>query len=263
MAAAPPKRAAAPMAPVLMGMAGFDLEEVVAVEAAGTVEVGVDMPLVKGMPAVPVLAPLYAGDVVVAPACGVPVWLALRTLLIRPGQYQDARCAAISCHLGLEANSLVDDVDDAVAHENVGDRDLGAVDVDGAVDDGDVNVLARKCAHGTVHQAAAVAEAADDVVLEPLGDLLHGEVGEDAPDGVEGVVARGKDGQIAGGVERLVEAGEPDGTGGSGEVRGNKRRGDVCGYSEDRVDDMDCATSEVDVLCARGVRKMEFVRISP
>lgn len=63
-------------------MAGLDL--VVVEVAAGATEVGAVMPLVKGMPAVPVLAPEYAGVVVEALTCGLlPVALGLRTLQVR------------------------------------------------------------------------------------------------------------------------------------------------------------------------------------
>ena len=79
--AAPPKRAAAPIAPVLMGAAAPRLGEVAPPVAAGAVEVGVGIPDVYGMPAVPVLAPLKAGGLLEAEGSGLAVvFIGLRTL---------------------------------------------------------------------------------------------------------------------------------------------------------------------------------------
>lgn len=79
--AAPPKRAATPTAPVLIGTPGLLVDEALPPEvAAGKVVVGVVMPLVNGIP-VPVEPPLKAGGTVVAVGLGVSVVLAeLRTL---------------------------------------------------------------------------------------------------------------------------------------------------------------------------------------
>jgi hypothetical protein len=75
--AAPPNRAAAPTAAVFTGIARPDELLVpslpaVADVAAGKVVVGVETPLVKGMPVVPLLALVKAGVALVSDGFGVP-----------------------------------------------------------------------------------------------------------------------------------------------------------------------------------------------
>ena len=55
----------------------------------------------------------------------------------------------------------VDDVDDTVGDKDIGCDDLGAVDEDGAVDDGDGHFGAlHGCDHGVVCEAGAVGHGA-------------------------------------------------------------------------------------------------------
>lgn len=104
--------------------------------ASGAVEVGPVMPLVKGLlPSVAVPAPVYAGARVEAVVSGsTEVLLGFKTLRI----VSEIDTRQLHLH-----DLLVDDVNDAVGNKDVGDENLGLVDVDGLVDhtDGDVSAI--------------------------------------------------------------------------------------------------------------------------
>lgn len=86
----------------------------------------------------------------------------------------------------------------AVGDENVGNDDLGRVDEDTFVVDGNLYRASLESGNRlAVAQSAAVADGAiDDVVLQNGSELLGGKSGDQVRNAGEGTVLRGEDGDI-------------------------------------------------------------------
>lgn len=93
---------------------------------------------------------------------------------------------------------LVDDVSNTVGNENVRDDNLGRVEEDVAVADGDLDRAALEGGDGlSILEGAAIAHSAvNDVVLQDGGELLSGQRSDQVGNGGESTVLRGKDGDV-------------------------------------------------------------------
>ena len=163
-------------------------------------------------------------------------------------------------------------MDDTVGDENVGNEDLGAVDEDGAVGEGDGDVISLQgFGGGAVHEHGAVKDGAFDdwsgdvsivawraecgqgcekltVVAENGGELIDAEVADGGTDVLEGHIVGHEDGEVGSGVDGRDEFGLGQSTGGGTEAGCDGGGGDVLRNGEDGVDDVDNAAGEVGVL---------------
>ena len=139
-------------------------------------------------------------------------------------------------------------MNNAVGDEDIGKDDLGVVNIDVAVADGDLDALAVEGLDGSLLELAAVGNGAgDDVVLEDALEVLLADVVEGAELG-EGFVVGGEDSDALGLEEGVDELGRGGGAGESGKVGGGGGVDDVAGDGQDGVDDVDDTTLELDVL---------------
>jgi hypothetical protein len=140
-------------------------------------------------------------------------------------------------------------MDDTIADQQVWDGDAGSVDVDGAVNDADVQLSAILCSQGCVLERCAVRNAVfNDMVAKRVGEVLGGQVGEDTANSIESVVVGGEDGDIPQRSDRFRKVGTFNGTGSSGEVGVRQGVGHVHGDGKDSVNDVDDTAREVKVL---------------
>jgi hypothetical protein len=151
----------------------------------------------------------------------------------------------------------IDNVDDTVGDENIRDDDLGLVDVDSAVVNGNVKLLAIGSSESTVLESAAVAKSVVyDVVREDISEITLAGVGEDGTDVGKGTVVGNKDGDVPLTAEVGQNLGFCEGTSSGGKVGGDGSIGDVLGDAENAVDDVNDTTGEVEVLKSVSKRSM-------
>ncbi|KAI6776407.1 hypothetical protein HG530_000352 [Fusarium avenaceum] len=149
----------------------------------------------------------------------------------------------------MDVDLRINDVDNTVGDENVGDDDLSLVDVDSAVVNLDVNLLTSSSGKSAVLEVGAVANSVvDNMVLEDAHEIRLAGVGEDGANVGKSAVAGRKDGDVlgAGEVGNQLSLGESTSSG--GEVASNGSVGEVLGDGENTVDDVDDTTSEVEIL---------------
>lgn len=146
-------------------------------------------------------------------------------------------------------NLLVNHVDNTVGDKDVRGDDLGRVDKNVAINETDVEGRAVKSSQGGVGQTAAVAEnTINNVVLEDASEGLGRDVASDAADGGKGRVAGGKHGDVLEPSQSTAKVGFGDGADEGSQVGSGGGLGDAQWHGEDLVDDVDGATSEVEVL---------------
>lgn len=149
----------------------------------------------------------------------------------------------------MDVDLRINDVDDTVGDEHVGDDDLGLVDVDSAVVNLDVNLLTSSSGESAVLEVGAVANSVvDNMVPEDVHEIRLAGVGEDGANVGKGAVAGRKDGDVPGAGEVGDQLGLGESTSNGGEVGSNGSVGKVLGDSKNTVDDVDDTTSEVEIL---------------
>lgn len=194
--AAPPKRAAAPIAAVCLGTPAVAAVPLAAVPVAVALRVAVAAAAeVKGT-AVPLEAPEKPGEPAVP--VGVAVLLpGFKTLLKRIALVLNVDSKRTSSWQRYN-NLLVNNVGHTVGNENVRDNDLGRVKEDVAVANGNLDRASLEGGNGlSILQGATVADSTvNDVVLQDRGELLSGQGGNQVVNGGESAVLRGKDGNI-------------------------------------------------------------------
>jgi hypothetical protein len=149
----------------------------------------------------------------------------------------------------MDVDLPVNDMDNTVGDEHVGDNDLGLVDVDSAVVNLDVDLLASSSVERTVLKVGAVGNSVvDNMVLEDVHEIRLAHVGENGANIGKGAVAGRKDGNVPGAGEVGDQVGLGESTSNGGEVGSNGSVGEVLGDGENTVDDVDDTTSEVEIL---------------
>lgn len=144
-----------------------------------------------------------------------------------------------------------------VGDEDIRNNDLGLVDIDSSVVDGNVEILTIGSSEGTVLECAAVAKSVvDDVVLENILEISLAGVGKDGANVGKGTVAGNKDGDVP----LTSEVGQKlrfcEGTSSGGKVGSNGSIGDVLGDGKNAVDDVNDTAGEVEVLESQSVGSM-------
>lgn len=149
----------------------------------------------------------------------------------------------------MDGDLPVDNVDDAIGNQNVGNDNLGAVDEDVAVVNRDVDLLAGNGLNLAALEATAVSDGPlDNVVLQDAGQVLGTELSDDRGDGGKGVVVGSKDGDVLKAVEGGAKVRLGHGADKGGEAALDCRLGGALGDLEDGVDDVDHTAFEFDVL---------------
>lgn len=153
---------------------------------------------------------------------------------------------------GIGAENVVDDVKDAVGEKDILLQDTGRVDEDRvgreAERDGPAIPGRQRC---PVEEAVTVLDtmgAVDDVVVQQVRELLHGQAGEGGATALKGIVVRREDGDVCMRVDVRLQRGIRDRAPHCGEV---ERRACTCeahGRDEERVDRVYDAAIELDVL---------------
>lgn len=145
---------------------------------------------------------------------------------------------------------LVDDVDDTVGDQDISGDDLGVVNENTLVADGDGEHLAVGGGElSAVHEAGRVADGAgDNMVGQDAGEVLGGQVAESRANVLESLVGGSEDGDIGGGVDGVDEVSSDDGTTEGGETSSGEDIGRDHGDGQHSVDDVNDTTSEVYVL---------------
>ena len=105
-------------------------------------------------------------------------------------------------------------MDDAVGNENVGDNDLGVVNENAVVVDGDGDVGAVDGGDGgAVCEARRVSDCTGNhVVSKDLGEVVGGEAGEGRTNVLEGLIGGCEDGYVGGGVHGFDQVGGNEST---------------------------------------------------
>ena len=119
--------------------------------------------------------------------------------------------------LGRRQEDGIDDVHHAIVGHDVGDGDLGVVDEDAVVVDGDGDVFAKECrGGGAIGEVSGQHLCADHVVEQDVGEAVEGQQVfcggvEGGGQGDERVVGRGKDGERSLTIEGVDQPGSADG----------------------------------------------------
>lgn len=143
----------------------------------------------------------------------------------------------------------VNDVEDTVGDEDIRNDNLGLIDKDIAIMDGNVDILALGSSKRAVPQRAAVSDSAiDNVVLENALEVVAAEITHNGTNiGKCSVVGR-KDGNVLLLDDVFSEVSLSKGANDGREVGGDGNVGEVLGDAEDAVDDVDGTAGEVEVL---------------
>ena len=147
-------------------------------------------------------------------------------------------------------NLRIYNVHNAIRNQDVGSHDLGAVDEDGAVHNGDGHVVALECLdRGAVRQVSAVGNGAiDDVVLEDARQLCHGQITDSRANGLESSIVGNEDGHVGQAVDGTDKVGVREGTGGGAQSSFYSGGGDVQWDGEHGVNHVKDTSSKVDIL---------------
>lgn len=140
-------------------------------------------------------------------------------------------------------------MEDTVGDENIRNDNLGLIDKDITVVDGNVDLLTLGSSKSAVPQRAAVSNSAiDNVVLENALEVIAAEITHNRTNiGKCGVVGS-KDGNVLLLDDILSDVSLSKGTDDGREVGGDGSIGEVLGDAKYAVDDVDGTTSEVEVL---------------
>ena len=151
----------------------------------------------------------------------------------------------------------INDVKNTVGDEDIRNDDLGLVDIDSSIVDGNVKILAIGSSEGTVLKIAAVTKSVvDNVVLENILEISLAGVGKDGANVGKGSVAGNKDGNVP----LTGEVGQKlrfcEGASSGGKVGSDGSIGDVLGDGKNAVDDVNDTAGEVKVLKSQSVGSM-------
>lgn len=143
----------------------------------------------------------------------------------------------------------INDVKNTVGDEDIRNNDLGLVDIDSSVVDGNVEILAIGSSEGTVLKIAAVTKSVvDDVVLENILEISLASIGKDGANVGKGAVAGNKDGDVP----LTGEVGQKlrfcEGASSGRKVGSDGSIGDVLGDGKNTVDDVNDTAGEVKIL---------------
>lgn len=141
-------------------------------------------------------------------------------------------------------------MDDTVGNEDISQHNLGVVDEDTAVVDGDSQVSPVQGGNDSaIPDGRRVDRLStnDSVVGKDTGDLLGGEVAKARADSLESGVVGSENGDILSGVDGIHEVGRIESTTERSEASSSGSAGDVLGQSKEAVDHVDDTASEVDV----------------
>lgn len=143
----------------------------------------------------------------------------------------------------------VNDVENTVGDEDIRNDNLGLIDKDITIMDGNVDILTLGSSKSAVPQRAAVSDSAvDNVVLENALEVIAAEITHDRANIRKCGVVGCKDGNVLLLDDILSEVSLSKGADDGREVGSDGSVGEVLGDAEDTIDDVNGTAGEVEVL---------------
>ena len=153
---------------------------------------------------------------------------------------------------GVIIEDVIEDMEHAIGEEDVLLEDAGRVYEKRVRSERGCELAALPCLQlGAVGKIGAVSDkvaAIDDMVVQHVGEFARGHVSERGTESLEGIVIRGENGEVVGGVEVVGDGSVGDGTTKGREIELGGGADNIDGRLEEGIDYMDDTAREGQVL---------------